>query len=59
MAVPRQLQRISLDSIVYAFKRGATPESIQRAFPLSTLEEVYGAITFYLAQAQELDAYLA
>jgi uncharacterized protein (DUF433 family) len=52
-------RRISLDSIVYAFKRGAAPESIQRAFPLVTLEEIYGAITFYLAHAQEIDTYLA
>ena len=51
--------RISLDSIVYAFKRGAAPESIQRAFPLLTLEEIYGAITFYLAHAQKIDTYLA
>jgi uncharacterized protein (DUF433 family) len=51
--------RISLDSIVYAFKRGAAPESIQRAFPLLTLEEIYGAITFYLAHAQDIDTYLA
>src|SRR5262245_34389205 len=51
--------RISLDSLVYAFKRGAAPESIQRAFPLLTLEEIYGAITFYLAHAQEIDTYLA
>jgi hypothetical protein len=27
--------RISLDSIVYAFKRGAAPESMHRAFPHS------------------------
>jgi uncharacterized protein (DUF433 family) len=26
--------RIALDAIVYAFKRGAAPESIQRAFSL-------------------------
>src|SRR5262249_59981618 len=51
--------RISLDSIVYAFKRGAAPESIQRVFPLLTLEEIYGTITFYLAHAQEIDTYLA
>jgi uncharacterized protein (DUF433 family) len=51
--------RISLDSIIYAFQRGVAPESIQRAFPLLTLEEVYGAITFYLAHAQEIDTYLA
>jgi uncharacterized protein (DUF433 family) len=50
--------RISLDSIVYAFRRGASPESIQRSFPPLTLEQVYGAITFYLAQQQEIDAYL-
>jgi uncharacterized protein (DUF433 family) len=50
--------RVSLDSVVYAFKRGAAPESIQRAFPLLTLEEVYGAIAFYLAHMQEIDAYL-
>jgi len=51
--------RISLDSIVYAFKRGAAPESIKRAFPLLTLEEIDGAITFYLAYQQEIDTYLA
>jgi uncharacterized protein (DUF433 family) len=51
--------RISLDSIVYAFQRGAAPESIQRAFPLVTLEEIYGAMTFYLAHKQEIDTYLA
>lgn len=51
--------RISLDSIVYAFKRGAAPESIKRSFPLLTLEEIYGAITFYLSHEQEIDSYLA
>ena len=51
--------RVSLDSIVYAFKRGAAPESIKRSFPLLSLEEIYGAITFYLSHEQEIDAYLA
>ena len=50
--------RISLDSIVYAFKRGAAPETIRRSFPLLTLEEVYGAITFYLAHETEINEYL-
>ena len=50
--------RVSLDSVVYAFKRGASPESIQRSFPLLTLEEVYGAITFYLSHQHEVDSYL-
>jgi len=50
--------RISLDSVVYAFKRGAAPETIKRSFPLLSLEEIFGAITFYLAHEQEIDAYL-
>jgi len=50
--------RISLDSVVYAFKRGAAPETIQRSFSLLTLEQVFGAITFYLAHEEEIDTYL-
>lgn len=51
-------KRISLDSIVYAFRQGLSPESIVQSFPLLTLEQVYGAITFYLANRVEIDAYL-
>jgi uncharacterized protein (DUF433 family) len=50
--------RVSLDSVVYAFQRGAAPESIQRSFPSLTLEQIYGAITFYLAHQEEIDQYL-
>ncbi len=50
--------RISLDSVVYAFQRGAAPESILRSFPLLTLEQVYGAITYYLAHEQQINDYL-
>lgn len=48
-------KRISLDSVVYAFHRGQSPESIQQSFPLLNLEEIYGAITFYLANRDEVD----
>lgn len=50
--------RVSLDSIVYAFLRGASPESIAQSFPVLTLEEIYGAIAFYLGHQTEIDAYL-
>lgn len=50
--------RVSLDSIVYAFLSGQTAESIAQSFPALTLEQVYGAITFYLANRREIDAYL-
>ncbi len=51
--------RVSLDSIIYQFLEGASPESIVKSFPSLSLEEVYGAITFYLANRAELDAYMA
>ena len=51
--------RVSLDSVVYAFRDGLSPESIRESFPVLNLEEVYGAITFYLAHQAEIDDYLA
>lgn len=51
--------RVSLDSIVYAFLDGFSPEAIAtECFPTLTLEQVYGTITYYLAHRQEIDAYL-
>jgi uncharacterized protein (DUF433 family) len=50
--------RISLDSIVYAFRRGESPETICQNFELLTLEEVYGATTYYLANQAAIDVYL-
>jgi uncharacterized protein (DUF433 family) len=50
--------RVSLDSIVYAFLNGQTAEGIAQSFPVLSLEQVYGAITFYLAHRSEMDAYL-
>lgn len=50
--------RISLDSIVHAFRRGESPETICQNFELLRLEEVYGAITYYLANQADIDAYL-
>src|SRR5204863_9174833 len=50
--------RVSLDSIVYGFRRGASPETIRNSFPTLTLEQVYGAIAFYLSKQSEIDEYL-
>src|SRR5438093_5427642 len=51
--------RVSLDSVVYAYRRGASPESIQRSFPALTLEQVHGALAFYLSHQAEIDKCLA
>src|SRR5437016_2449392 len=48
--------RVSLDSIVYAFRGGESAETIQQNFPSLTLEQVYGAIAFYLAHQADVDA---
>jgi uncharacterized protein (DUF433 family) len=50
--------RISLDSIVYAFNRGESPERIQENFPLLSLSQISGAIAFYLDHKAEIDRYL-
>ncbi len=50
--------RVSLDSIVYAFLNGQTAETIAQSFPSLSLEQVYGAITYYLAHRAEIDQHL-
>jgi uncharacterized protein (DUF433 family) len=50
--------RISLDSIVHAFRRGESAETICQNFELLRLEEIYGAIAYYLGNQAEIDAYL-
>ncbi|MDX2180724.1 MAG: hypothetical protein SFV18_14095 [Bryobacteraceae bacterium] len=53
--------RISLAAIYYPFFRdGAAPETIQSDFSgFLTLEQVYGAITFMLANRDEVERYIA
>ena len=50
--------RVSLDSLVYLFWEGRSPESIAESFPALTLEQVYGALAYYLAHRHEIDAHL-
>ncbi len=50
--------RVSLDSLVCAFLRGESPEGIAESFPVLTLEQVFGALTFYLANRETVDRYL-
>lgn len=51
--------RVSLESVVYRFLEGLSPEIIQAdCFPTLTLGQVYGAISYYLANRAEIDRYL-
>ena len=50
--------RVSLDSVVYSWLAGQSAETIAQSFEMLTLEQVYGAIAFYLAHEDEIDRYL-
>ena len=50
--------RVSLDSLIHAFRRGESPETICQNFEVFQLEEVYGAIAYYLANQAAIEAYL-
>jgi uncharacterized protein (DUF433 family) len=51
--------RISLDSVVYGFLRGETPEYIGDSYPgCMTLEQISGAIDFYAKNKAMVDEYL-
>ena len=51
--------RVSLDSVVYAFLKGDSPETIAQNFPVLRLAEVYGALAWYLENQPEFDGYLS
>lgn len=51
--------RISLASVVYAYLDGHSAEGIQECYPLLTLEQIHGALAFYLGQRAEVEADLA
>jgi uncharacterized protein (DUF433 family) len=51
--------RVSLDSLVYLFREGMSAESMVDSHPALTLEQVHGALAFYLGNRKEIEAYLA
>ena len=51
--------RVSLDSIVYRWREGLSPETIQsECFTTLTLAQVFGALAYYLDHQAEIDQYL-
>jgi hypothetical protein len=49
----------SLDSVVYAFLSGESPEGIAESFPALGLEQIFGALAFYTANRELVDRYLS
>jgi uncharacterized protein (DUF433 family) len=50
--------RVPIDTVVHAFERGWTPETIVRKFPTLRLPDVYAVVAYYLRHTDEVQAYL-
>jgi uncharacterized protein (DUF433 family) len=50
--------RVSLASVIFGFREGASPETIRQNFPSLSFAQVYGAIAFYLNHPEESALYL-
>ena len=50
--------RLTLDTIVGAFQRGATAEEIAQDYSSVSLADVYAVIAYYLRHRSEVDDYL-
>jgi uncharacterized protein (DUF433 family) len=51
--------RVTLDTIVAAFKDGATAEEIVQQYPAVPLADVYSVIGYYLQRQLEVEEYLS
>jgi uncharacterized protein (DUF433 family) len=50
--------RVTLDTVVAAFREGATAEEISQQYPTLRLADVYAVIAYYLRHRSSVDAYL-
>src|SRR5206468_8889674 len=50
--------QVLLDVVINEFHKGATPESIARAYSTLRLPDVYAVIAYYLSHRDEVDEYL-
>ena len=51
--------RVTLDTVVHAFERGATAEEIVQQYPVLHLADVYSVLGYLLRHRVEISAYLA
>jgi uncharacterized protein (DUF433 family) len=50
--------RVTLDTIIYAYKGGDSPERIAEGFDTVPLADIYAVINYYLRHREEVEAYL-
>ncbi len=50
--------RVTLDTVVAAFREGATAESIAEQYPSLSLDQVYTVIGYYIRHQDDVNEYL-
>lgn len=50
--------RVPIQTVVYAFRQGDTPEQMVDSFPVLTLAEIYAVLAYYLRERETVDAYI-
>lgn len=50
--------RVTLDTLVAVYLRGATPDEIASRYPTLDRADIYAAITYYLRHRKEVEDYL-
>jgi len=50
--------RVSLDSVIFAFNEGSTPEEIAQQYTTLNLADIYAVISYYLQNQDEVVEYL-
>ena len=50
--------RVTLQSVIADFHRGATPEEIVHDYPVLNVADVYYIVGYYLANQAEVDSYI-
>ena len=50
--------KVSLESVLYHYKAGATPEQIACKFPSLKLADIYTVVAYYLNHRESVDEYL-
>jgi uncharacterized protein (DUF433 family) len=51
--------RVTLDTLIAFYQQGETAEALHEGFPTVPLSDIHAVISYYLANRDEVDTYLA
>lgn len=51
--------RVGIETVLRDYREGASPEEIVLRYPTLSLEQVHATITYYLANREKVEGYLA